>query len=236
MSDLPDLWEPADSEWAASAEAALVAVALPGDDLPDPSTGDAPRDRWPGIRSDDEADWAFARLTEVDEQIDQIHAYVEAVKARADRFLHERLEQRHGSWPSLTERHAFFTEHLAFYGRTQRAEKDRKTVAVIGGTVSTRTTKATLTITDDDDLTEWARGVQPDMVRTRHDVQTTTLRQFVQVEYDDDGVAMWWLVASPGDDDNAPARILLDDMPPGVAVEPEHVTATVRPNLRELGI
>lgn len=181
------------------------------------------------IESDDDAEWALARLAETEAGLAAVLAHVESQQAKAEEWADRVLNQRRRGpdnrvLPSLLESRRILTAHLEWYARRQREEKDRATVDLIAGAVKTRKAKPTVVITDPDALVKWARDNVPEVVRVREDVLVSDLRKYVKVT-DDEKL----LLTDPGaEGEGHRPDVVLDEIP-GVAVEPEGLTVTVAP-------
>lgn len=229
--DLPvlaDVLEPDPEALATILEAMESHGQPPAEAIYHPGTGERMnREPWPGITNDDLAEWALAKLAQVDAAITERHAHAEAMRAQIDGWLHDQLERGHGGWPSLMQQRAFFTSHLEAYAREQRETKDRKTVALVAGEVATRTQKARVVIENEALLLKWCEEHGADaLVRVRRDVLVSTLAEHTAlVPIAADSEAVEAVVTFP--DADGVQRVFKDV--PGVAVEPEHVTVTVKP-------
>lgn len=180
-------------------------------------TGDGRRvTRWDGIHDDDVAEWAMAKLAQIDQAIEDRKAHAERLMARIDDWFHHEMEQRRGEWPSLRQQREFFMAHLEAYARAQREEKDRKTVSLVSGEIATREQPARLVIEDEDDLIDWASHHYPDLIRTRVDVPVSALKEALALAQDD-SILVDVKTGEP-----------LPDLPPGLAIEPAHVTVKVK--------
>lgn len=183
------------------------------------------------IESDDDAEWALARLAETEAGLAAVIAHVEAQKARAeewaDRVVNERRVGPGGRRiPSLLESRRILTAHLEWYGRRQREDKERATVDLISGAVKTRATNkgGAVVIEDPAKVLEWAKGNAPDMVKVDEVVQVSTLRKWVSPTPEG---KLRLEVPTCDDGDVRPAVVL--DAIPGVSIEPEGLNVTVTP-------
>ncbi len=221
--------EPADPEWLALLDRAMQESAADLEPVTDaygqatPEVQDRERVPWPGIRGDDEADWALARLADIDWEIADAEAYADRMRERIDEWLSQRIHARRGQYPSLVDQRGFFTSHLAVYALDQREAKGRKTVALINGEIATTERKPEVTIVDDEALMSWAEDNLPDVIRTRYDILVTNLRRFVKPT---PGGGLLLTDADPDEDGPARPDVVVDAIP-GVTLTESTVTAKV---------
>lgn len=109
----------------------------------------------------------------------------------------------------------WFTERLQQWGMRERGA--RASFVLAHGTVATRKSNARIVVVSDDDAIGWARTHCPAAIKTTESFLVSKLDGTVQIVRgpDDD----WRVVDANG------------ELVPGLGVLPEHVTASVQPDL-----
>lgn len=226
-STLPALADmlPAPADLAEIIAAAHQHGQLPAEAIFHPGTGERlDREPWAGVTNDDVAEWAMAKLAAVTARVDAMKAHADHLMAQIDSWFHGEMEKRQGDWPSLRDQQVFFASHLEAYARAERDEKGRKTIPLVSGDVATRSNPARLVIEDEDALIGWALENAPDLIVTVSKIPAARLKQSIVVT--DAGEVV--LHDFDPDEFQRPDEIL-PGLPPGVGIEPAHVTVTVKP-------
>lgn len=170
-------------------------------------------ERW-RVRTDDDAEWALRHLAESEAELD-------ALRQRAHQWQ-EKIQAWFEHAAKRTARSSeFWTEHLAWYSRNQRAETGRKSIVLPSGEVSTRLVNDAVEIIDSDALLRWATENCPEIIRHREDVQVSTLRK--HVEFDD-----FDRVHHRRTDEETGETSL--ERVPGVSLRPGSISTTVKVN------
>ncbi len=129
----------------------------PAEGIPDPE--DAPE----GWRVD-----GLTRAARTMERCRQLQAEVDAVTAHAAAEIERVQEWAAGEVTRLKGRQAWYLSYLDAYARALReADPDRKTIALPGGTLTTKTVteQGSAWTVDQAAVQEWAAGVRPDLIK-----------------------------------------------------------------------
>lgn len=124
--------------------------------LAEPVEGEEPR--WL-VEDDDAAEWAMAHLAKATAELDALRARAHRWQAKIQAWFDQAARE-----PARTAE--FMTAHLEWYGRRQRADEDRKSVALPSGKIGTRSSAAAVEIADKAAVVEWAKEFDiPGVVR-----------------------------------------------------------------------
>ena len=121
------------------------------------------------IEGDKQAAWAMRKLLALQEKATENEAIADAERTRIDLWL----ESVNGKFESDI---AYFTAILVEYATTQRAEAERKTIETPYGAVKSRIGQPKY-IYEQSELIKWAADAQPDLVRTKQELDLTALKK-----------------------------------------------------------
>lgn len=108
---------------------------------------DAEPERW-RIVDDDGAEWALRKLAAAQVELDALRARATAWQERIEAWFSQAARE-----PAETAE--FFTAHVEWYARQQRAEHDRKSFALPSGRVSSRSTAPCAAVGDEAAVLDW---------------------------------------------------------------------------------
>lgn len=121
------------------------------------------------IEGDKQAAWAMRKLLALREKAAENEAIADAERTRIDLWL----ESVNGKFESDI---GYFTGILIEYATSQRAEAERKTIETPYGSVKSRIGQPKY-VYEQAELIEWASKAQPDLVRTKQEVDLTALKR-----------------------------------------------------------
>lgn len=203
-------------------------VPVPSDVL-EPLAGDVAQQGWT-ITDIGAADWAMARLAELEAEAAAVTEHADRVRAAVNAYEQRGLTApRRGpdgqEWPSITDAIIRFRSLLEAFALEQREAGNGTTVSLVSGSVTTRRNPERVVITSEAALIDWAEGYGLDVVETTKRVLVSELRRIVKpVPADDPDGHRFAVIAADQD-----ALMLLPEIP-GVAIEPATITATVKPD------
>jgi Bacteriophage Mu Gam like protein len=176
------------------------------------------------------ADWAMARLAELEAEAAAVVEHANRVRRAADEYEERCLSApRRGpngeQWSSVRDGIIRFRSLLEAYALEQRAAGNGTTLSLVSGSVTTRKNPERVVITSEAALIDWAQGYGLDVVETTKRVLVSELRRIVKPVPDGDPDGDRYAVIAADQD----TPMLLPEIP-GVAIEPATVTATAKPD------
>lgn len=128
------------------------------------------------IESDDQAAWVSRKLAATHKELARIDAWKEREQQRieevaaTERARHERDKEW---WESLLHT---YLHQLVLEGRT------KKSMDLPGGTIKLRKRQPAIHFEDREAVIEFLRHVNPNLIRTREDINLAEFRKHIQVE------------------------------------------------------
>ena len=171
------------------------------------------------ITDDGAAEWAMRHVAAIDTEVGELTERRDEWQQRIDAWF----AQRSGV---LLRRRSFFVAHLVSYGAARRESNPKapKTLALPSGRITSSDRAAVVKVVSDEALAEWLRErellVGPDgadVALWTPKVYAAPLRKVLGTN--GDAVA----IAATGE--------VLDEIPPGLAIEPAHTVYDVKPTL-----
>lgn len=180
-------------------------------DLPtDPVVTHEDRERFV-VTNDSQATWAMRKLAALRAR----QAEIDAV-ARAEM---ERIEAWHLSASSALVPDAnYFTALLTNYAAQQRAQQQRKSIALPHGVVKSRAGSARIEVTDESAFLAWAEDNAPTLIRVRREPDKAAIK------------AAFPPASSPGASEDGKVITEHGEIVPGVAVAMSEITYIVETN------
>ena len=126
------------------------------------------------VNDDGAAAWAMQRLSEIRMLIAEKERFAQAEHDRITIWLTGEVE-------TLQTRGAYFVNLLEDYARREREDKDRKSVALPHGKVSTRWTQPKFNI-NDDLFVPWAEQNAPELLRVKKEPSLTEMRERLVIQ------------------------------------------------------
>lgn len=171
------------------------------------------------ISDDGAAEWAMRHVAQIDTELGELTERRDEWQRRIDHWF----AQRSGT---LLRRRSFFAAHLIAYGAARREAnpKAAKTLSLPSGRITSSDRAATVRVVSDDVLAEWLRErellVGPDGAEVAlwsAKVYAAPLRKVLVTDGEKVGIQ------ATGE--------LLDELPPGLVIEPAHTVFDVKPDL-----
>lgn len=172
---------------------------------------DVPPDDRPVFRVGDDggAAWAMERLDEAVQEINAALGLYIKQKARLDEWLHH-------AKADAERRRVYFEGLLTDYAVRQREERDRKSIVLPHGRVTTRLTTMGVEFSDEAKFVDWASTHQPELVKTTVKPSVSAIKQAFKAAPIEGGFA-----AVNGDGEVIPF-VWFTEPRVSVTVSPEH--------------
>lgn len=126
------------------------------------------------VNDDGAAEWAITRLHEIRAAQREKEQFAQAEHDRVTVWLAEELKP-------LESKAAYFVNLLEDYARRQRQERDRKTVSLPHGKVTTRFSQPKFNI-NDDLFVPWAAEYAPHLLRVKQEPSVTAMREHLVID------------------------------------------------------